>query len=101
MKGYPYPYLFAPMGEFLEPSSSSSTSCELRPSLIAMVQNRPFFGDINEDPHHHLQEFEELCWCLVISDMTQKTLRWKLFPFSLMEKVEQWYTHNVRSVNGD
>jgi hypothetical protein len=34
-------------------------------------------------------------------DMTQKTLRWKLFPFSIKEKAEQWYTHNVRSVNGD
>ena len=30
--------------------------------------------------------------------MTQKTLMWKLFPFSLIGKAEQWYTHTVGSV---
>ena len=33
--------------------------------------------------------------------MSQETLRWKLFPFSLVEKAEQWYTHNVGNANGD
>ena len=33
--------------------------------------------------------------------MSQETLWWKLFPFSLVEKAEQWYTHNVRSADGD
>jgi len=35
------------------------------------------------------------------SGMTQKTLRWTLFPFSLMGKVKQWYTLVVGSMNGD
>jgi hypothetical protein len=91
--------------EFLElsPSPKPITACgyELHPSIIAMVQGQTFFGLENEDPHHHLQEFEELCSCLVIPGMTQKTMRWKLFPFSLVEKAEQWYTHDLRSVNGD
>src|SRR6185436_11012737 len=50
---------------------------------------------------HHLLEFEELCSYLVIRSMSQETLRWKLFPFSLIEKTEQWYTHNVGNANGD
>jgi hypothetical protein len=33
--------------------------------------------------------------------MTQETLKWKLFPFSLIEKAKQWYTHVVESTNGD
>jgi len=33
--------------------------------------------------------------------MSQETLRWKLFPFSLDERVKQWYAHNVGKVNGD
>ena len=33
--------------------------------------------------------------------MTQETLRWALFPFSLVEKVKQWYTCAVESMNGD
>jgi hypothetical protein len=91
--------------EFLEPSPSPkpiiASGCELHPSICAMVRGQTFFGLENEDPHRHLQEFEELCLCLVIPSMTQETLRWKLFPFSLVEKVEQWYTHNMRSMNGD
>ena len=33
--------------------------------------------------------------------MTQETLKWKLFPFSLLEKAKQWYTLAVESTNGD
>ena len=31
--------------------------------------------------------------------MTQDTLKWKLFPFFLIGKAEQWYTYTVVSVN--
>jgi hypothetical protein len=33
--------------------------------------------------------------------MTQESIRWKLFPLSLSERAEQWYTDTVKSVNGD
>jgi hypothetical protein len=33
--------------------------------------------------------------------MTQETIRWKLFPFSLTGKAKQWYTFIVGSANGD
>ena len=33
--------------------------------------------------------------------MTQETLKWKLFSFSLTRKAKQWYTHIVESTNGD
>jgi hypothetical protein len=46
-------------------------------------------------------EFEEICSCLSFSGMTQETLRWKLFPFSLTEKAKQWYTYAIGSTNGD
>ena len=69
---------------------------ELHPRIIAMVRAQAFSGLENKDPEHHLQAFEELCSCSVIPGMSQETLRWKLFPFSLVGKAEQWYTHNVR-----
>jgi hypothetical protein len=53
-----------------------------------MVQDRPFFGTINEDPYTDLKEFEDLCSHLVILGMTQKTVNWKLFSFSLMGRAE-------------
>jgi hypothetical protein len=82
----------ASKGEFLEPSPVSkqnhSSGYELHPGLIAMVWARPFLGHENENPCHHLQDFEEMCSCLSISCMTQETLRWALFPFSLIEKAK-------------
>jgi hypothetical protein len=95
----------ASKGEFLEPSLVSkqnrSSGYELHPGLIAMVWVLPFLGHENENPYHHLRDFEEMCLCLSISSMTQETLRWALFPFSLIEKAKQWYTFAIGSTNGD
>ena len=93
----------ASKGEFPEPPSKSnlSSDSELHPSLKAMVWAQPFFGLENENPNHHLHEFEEMCSCLSILGMTQEAIRWKLFPFSLIGKVKQWYTFVVESTNGD
>ena len=74
---------------------------KLHPSLKAMVRAQPFSGHDNENPCHHLHEFEEMCSCLSISGMTQETLKWSLFPFSLARKAKQWYTHVIESTNED
>ena len=95
--------LFAPKGEFVEPPQSSkpitASSFELRPGFIAIVREQTFSGYDNENPYHHLREFEQLWSCLLIAGMAQETLRWKLFPFSLNERARQWYAHNVGKVN--
>ena len=95
--------LSALKGEFLEPPKSSkpiiASSFELCPGFIAMVREQPFSGYELENPYHHLREFEKMCSCLSIAGMAQETIRWKLFPFSLAEKVKQWYAHNVGKVN--
>ena len=95
----------APKGEFLEPPKSSkpitALGFELRPGFIAMVREQSFSGFDDENPYHHLREFEQLCSCLSIAGMAQETLRWKLFPFSLAKKAKQWYAHNVGKVNGE
>jgi hypothetical protein len=92
-------------GEFLEPAPISkptrSSSYELHPSLKAMFRALPFLGHVNENPCNHLLDFKEMCSCLSISGMTQETLRWKLFPFSLTGKAKQWYVFAVESMNGD
>jgi hypothetical protein len=41
------------------------------------------------------------CACLCIAGMSDKTLRWKLFPFSLMGRAKQWYGRTVGSMQGD
>ena len=101
MEQLSFPQLSTPRGEFSEPSPPSSSSYELGPSFIAMVRKQPFSGEIHEDPYNHLQEFEELCSGLAILGMTQEVLRWKLFPFSLTRRAEQWYTRTIGSMSGD
>jgi hypothetical protein len=92
-------------GEFQEPPLSPkpnrSSGYELHPWLIAIVQALPFLGHENKNPCQHLLDFKKICSCLYISGMTQETIRWKLFPFSLMGKAKQWYTFVVGSANGD
>ena len=52
-------------GEFPEALSKTtrSSSCELHPSLIAMVLAQPFLGHDNENPCHYQHEFEVMCSC--------------------------------------
>ena len=105
MKTTPIQYRFASKGEFheppLPPKPTFSSGCELCPGLIAMVRAQPFSVLENKNPCYHLHEFEEMCSCLSISGMTQETLRWKLFSFSLSGKAKQWYTHAIESTNGE
>lgn len=97
--------LSAPRAEFYEPPPSEhpilTPGYELRPHLVAMVQEHPFSGLDSESPYIHLREFELVCLCHAIAGMTHDTLRWKLFPFSLIEGARQWYTHHVSSANGN
>jgi hypothetical protein len=92
--------LSAPKGEFCEPPSLAdpilSSGYTISPGYIDKVQKHPFLGWDKENPYHHLHEFEQVCSCLKISGMTNEALKWKLFPFSLIESVKQWYTANIR-----
>jgi hypothetical protein len=38
-------------------------SYELRPRLMEMVQTNTFLGIEDEDPYHHLQQFEQMTAC--------------------------------------
>ena len=78
-----------------------SDGYEIHPSLVAMVRASPFSGRRDEFPYAHLQEFEENCSLLIIPGMNQNTLRWKLFPFSLTERVKTWYYQTAMRVGGD
>jgi len=92
-----------PLGTWLEPPSFYQAILaihyELCPSLIAMVHENPFTGEGDENPYIHLHDFEELCSCIHIQGMSRVTLKWKLFPFSLMGKARRWYSRYVGSVD--
>jgi hypothetical protein len=84
----------------LRPAESSkpilSPGYELNPELIAMVKDQSFSDKVNDNPYSHLCEFEQICACLHIEGMSYETLRWKLFPFSLIGKAKHWYNRHVK-----
>jgi hypothetical protein len=53
----------------------------------------------SEDASAHLQHFLELCDTIVIKDVAPASIRLHLFPFSLAEKVKQWFYQNKEAVN--
>jgi hypothetical protein len=95
----------APTDLSLKPAESSklilSSGYELSPELIAMIKDQSFSGEVNENPYSHLREFEQICVCLHIEGMSYETLRWKLFPFSLIEKAKHWYKRQVKRNKGN
>ena len=94
-----------PMSACLEPPKSSkpilTPSYELRSCFIKMIWEQSFSGEGDENPYSHLREFEQTRACLHIAGMSDKTLRWKLFPFSLMGRAKYWYSLTVESMQGD
>jgi len=49
----------------------------------------------------HIREFEQTCDCLRIEGISDKTLRWKLFPFSLRGAARKWYSQKVSQQKGE
>jgi hypothetical protein len=74
---------------------------KLDPGFIDMIQKLSFSGEGNANPHLHLRELERIYDLFSIEGMSDKTIQWKLFLFSLMGKAKQWYHKTVGSVQGD
>jgi hypothetical protein len=64
-----------------------------------MVQQSPFCGKASEDANAHLQHFMEICSTFTIRRVTQDAVRLRLFPFSLLGKVKQWFYSNKEAVS--
>jgi hypothetical protein len=64
-----------------------------------MVQASPLCGLLSEDANAHLQQFLELCDTIVIKDVAPKAIKLRLFPFSLVGKVKQWFYMYKEAVN--
>ena len=99
-----------PIYQYAKPTSASlkppkslepiiTPSYELRLSLIKLIQDQSFSGEGNKNPYTHLREFEWTCACF--AGLSDKTLRWKLFLFSLIGRAKQWYSLTIGSMQGD
>lgn len=44
----------------------------------------------NENPYRHINEFLNVCETLTVTNVDDDLLKFRLFPFSLKEKVKHW-----------
>jgi len=64
-----------------------------------MVQANQFCGLPSEDANAHLQNFLKLCETFIIKDVAPKSVKLRLFPFSLSRKAKQWFYQSKEAVN--
>ena len=64
---------------------------ELRPGLIALVQETRFGGLPSEDPYEHIRIFLEYCDTVKYHGVSQDTIRCRLFIFSLRDGARTWF----------
>ena len=67
---------------------------ELKPTLINIVQASQLYGKAYEDASAHLQHFLEICNTFTIKGVTRDAILLRLFPFSLLGKMKQWFYAN-------
>jgi hypothetical protein len=72
---------------------------ELKPSLINMVQATTFSGKAQEDANAHLQDFLEIGSTIIIKNVDQDIILFRLFPFSLEGRAKQWFYANKDDIN--
>ena len=71
------------------------------PMFNKIDREQSFSGEGNENPYSLLWEFAQTSACLHIIGMSDETLRWKLFPFSLMGRAKHWYSQTIGSMQGE
>jgi hypothetical protein len=64
-----------------------------------MVQQNLFCSKALEDSNTHLQHFLEICNTFTIRGVIQDAVRLRLFPFSLLGKMKQWFYSNEEVVS--
>ena len=69
----------------------NANNFELKPGLIAMVQQQQFGGLPSEDPNNQLSSFLELCDTVKYNGVPHDTIKLQLFPFSLRDKARTWF----------
>ncbi|XP_066341429.1 uncharacterized protein [Miscanthus floridulus] len=72
---------------------------ELKSSLINMVQATPFSRKAHEDARAHLQNFLEISSTITIKDVAQDIILVRLFLFSQVGRVKQWFYTNKDDIN--
>ena len=64
---------------------------ELKPALIAMVQQNQFTGHSTENPNEHLGQFLRIANSIKLNGVRPEVIQLQLFPFSLRDMAATWF----------
>ncbi|KAL2497361.1 Retrotrans gag domain-containing protein [Abeliophyllum distichum] len=90
------------MGEYLMPLIVENWSSkiyppyghdifQMRPDMINLFSNNmPFYGRTDKNPHYHICHFDEYCRNFKYHSVNEESLRMRLFPHTLKDKVREW-----------
>lgn len=84
--------------DYMYPTRTSQSSCIVLPETVGhfelkarTIRMLPVFREVDaENPYHHVRDFEEICGTLRFNQLTEESLKLRLFPFSLKEKGKSW-----------
>ena len=87
------------MKDYFIPTSYNPSSCiqisnvpviqyKIKSTTIQMLPS--FYGNPNDEPYRHLDEFLEICSTIKIQSFTDDALGLTLFPFLLKDKAKYW-----------
>ena len=64
---------------------------ELKPALIAMVQQNQFIGHPTKNPNEHLGRFLRITNSIKLNGVRPEVIQLQLFPFSLRDMAATWF----------
>ena len=89
----------------LKPQESNkklaAKSYELKPRIIRIAAKLSFSGAESENPYKHLEKFSEICHTFQQEGVPAEWIKWNLFPFTLVNKAQRWYSFATREAQGD
>jgi hypothetical protein len=78
----------------------ATTHYEVEPRIFNLVATNPFRGLEDDNPYRHIKEFMMICNTVQQEGVPTAWFKWNLFPFSLEEEAQRWYTLACVEVKG-
>ena len=73
------------------PPTTGEAVFQVTGTMLHLFQIKGFFGgNAYEDPYNHIQNVVEVCSLFTNKDMSQESVRLRLFPFSLIGEGTKW-----------
>jgi hypothetical protein len=83
--------LAMPLMEDIEMQKSdltlATTHYEVKPSIIKLLEIKPFRGLEDDNPYGHIKEFTMICNTVQQEGVPTAWFKWNHFPFSLEDEV--------------